>query len=545
MAWSLLGLAVPVVLFYLIRQRLRVKKVSTLLFWDNLAPKVHNLPLWRKLRRVLSLLLQLLILVFLIFALVRPVLPGQATAAASFIIVLDPSVTMTAHEGSSTRWAAAVATAERKVNAMGFGDEAAIVLAGDPPHIVSPWSGRRGDLFRAIEEVQPAASITDIRPALKLAQNLALSHPGAAVEIVSDTVWPVMPDKDLLGSARLERIGNAQPNSGITLFSARHLPSAAGEYQLVIRLEQNTEAPASGELTVRRNGQLMDVVPVTISPGKPWQKIWHEQGAEAFDFTAEWKPQGGDALAADQQAAAHLDAVREIKIVLVSPPNRFLEVALGSQSLVKMQRFWPAPPSGEPADLTIFNGTVPPEGWKGAAVLINPPQSGFWGERVGPIDKPLVSGTDKNAAVMRFTDMSEVQLRSATEFKPAPGATVYVDSFGKPLIYGHWEAEPRWIVLAFDLDQSDLVFRTAFPILWANLLQGLRPEKALTGAGNVPGSVATLLKPMASSSSEPVVAVTNSPGHIWNALPFWWWFACAAFLLLLLEWSLYTRRITE
>jgi hypothetical protein len=542
-AWSVLGLALPIILFYLIRQRLRVISVTTLLFWENLSPKVHNLPLWRKLRRLVSLLLQLLLLALLVIAMARPILPGQSDVASSLILVLDPSVTMAAKSGTETRWQQARSTALQKIDAMGFGDQATVILAGDPPRVLSPWTGRKGDLRQAIEKAEIASTVTDIRPTLRLARNLAQIHSGAAIELISDTVWSVSPDKETLTGVKLDLIGSSVPNSGITLFSARPLPAGAGEYQLAIKIEQNSSAPISGELTVTQNGQLMDVLQVTIPAGQPWQKFWRAQSAAAISFEAKWKPQGEDDFAADQQATTHLDPVREMKATLVSKPNPFLEVAFGSQSLVKSQRVWPAPASGDAADITIFNGTMPPANWSGkATVLINPPESGFWGECVGPMDKPLVSEVDKDAELMRFVDIGDVQLRSATEFKPAPGAHVYVDAFGKPLVFGHWESEPRWLVIAFDLDQSDLVFRTAFPILCANLVQTLRPDM-MTDAQNVPGPIATQLKSMASASSADVAP--SEGGHWWAAIPYWWWFACAGLLLFLIEWSLYTRRITE
>jgi len=544
-AWSLLGLVLPVILFYLIRQRLRTKSVTTLLFWENLAPKVHNLPLWRKLRRLVSLLLQLLLLALIVTAVARPILPGQSTVASSLILLLDPSVTMAAQSGAGTRWQDAKNTALHRIDAMGFGDEATVILAGDPPRVLSPWTGRRGDLRQVIEAAQIAPTVTDIRPALSLAQNLVLSHPGAAIELISDTVWSVPPDKDSLSRVKLDLIGSGVTNSGITLFSARPLPAGAGEYQLAIKIEQNTATPINGELTLTQNGHLMDVLQVTVPPGQPWQKFWRAQSMDAVVFTAQWKPQGEDGFANDQQATAHLEPVREIKVTLVSAPNPFLEVALGSQTLVKVQRVFPAPAPGDTADLTIFNDTLPPAGWTGKnTVLINPPQSGFWGERVGPNDKPLVSEADKDAPLMRFAEVNDVQLHSATEFKPAAGAHVYVDSFGKPLIYGHWESNPRWLVIAFDLDQSDFVFRTAFPILCANMVQALRPD-AITDTSDVPGPVATQLKQMAAKSGASAQIEQPATGHWWVAIPFWWWFACAALLLLLIEWSLYTRRITE
>ena len=538
-AWSLLGLALPIILFYLIRQKLRVKSVTTLLFWENLVPKVHNLPLWRRLRRLVSLLLQLVLLALIVFAIARPILPGQAVVASSLILVLDPSVTMKA----GTRWQDATNLALRRIDAMSFGDEATVILVGDPPQVLSPWTGRKRDLRQVVGEAKTASTVTDIRPALGLAHNLVLSHPGATIELISDTVWSVPPEKETLERVKLDLIGKPVTNSGITLFAARPLPAGAGEYQLAIKIEQNTSAPIKGELTVMQNGQLMDVLPVTISPGAPWQKFWRAQSMEAIDFEAKWKPEGGDGFALDQEAKAHLDPVREIKVALISPPNPFLETALSSQTLVKAQRFFPAPPNGEAADLTVFNGTMPPAGWPGKnTVLINPPRGGFWGERVGPIDKPLVSDTDKDAPLMRFASMSEVELHTATEFKPAPGAHVYVDAFGKALIFGHWESEPRWLVVAFDLDQSDFVFRTAFPILCANMVQALRPD-AVAAPADLPGPVATQMKQMAAASS--AVVEKSTPVHWWNAIPFWWWLACAGLLLALIEWSLYSRRITE
>jgi hypothetical protein len=64
-------------------------------------------------------------------------------------------------------------------------------------------------------------------------------------------------------------------------------------------------------------------------------------------------------------------------------------------------------------------------------------------------------------------------------------------------------------------------------------------------AANVPGPVATQLKQMASTSATSAQVESSAPRHWWMAIPYWWWFGCAGLLLMLLEWSLYTRRITE
>jgi len=548
LAGILAALAVPVILFYLIRQKLRVRTVTTLLFWENLTPKVHNLPLWRKLRRLVSLLLQLILLALLITAVARPIRKGQSALASSLVLVLDPSVTMAAKSGERTRWQDAMDKASHQIDALGFGDEATLIVAGDQPRILSSWTGRKAELHRLLDTLVIGTTVTDIRPALRLAQNLIVSRPGAVIEVISDTVWSAQPDKELFEHVTLDLIGSTVPNSGLTLLSARTMPAGAGDFELAAKIEQNTGAPVSGELTLMRNGQMMDVVSVTVPADHPWQKSWRGQTTEAANFTATWKPQGKAGFDPDKQASAHLDPVRIIKTTLVSPPQGFIEFAFGSLgSLVRVKRVEAMPAGGDGSDLYVFHAVAPPEGWNLAGkstVLINPTTAGFWGQPVGPIDKPLVTDQEENAAVLRFVDLSSVQIHSATEFKLPEGAKIYAGSFGKPLVYGHWDSEPRWLVLAFDLEQSDMVLRTAFPILCANLVQTLRPEAA-ADRGGVPGPIATRMKSLASSSGSANAGVVTITGHWWSVIPFWWWFAVVGFLLLLAEWLLYTRRVTE
>ena len=111
-AWGALGLAVPIIVFYLIKTRLQRRLVSTTLFWQQLAPQIYNTSLWRKLRRWLSLLLQLLFLAALVFALAQPLASWQSLQPASLVIVLDPSASMEATDVAPSRWQRAVQFAE-------------------------------------------------------------------------------------------------------------------------------------------------------------------------------------------------------------------------------------------------------------------------------------------------------------------------------------------------------------------------------------------------------------------------------------------------
>ena len=77
--WGLL--AIPVVVFYVLKVRVRRIPVSTLMFWEKVYEEKAPRSLWERLRHLSSLLLQLLLLALLVIALADPVFDWEAKAA--------------------------------------------------------------------------------------------------------------------------------------------------------------------------------------------------------------------------------------------------------------------------------------------------------------------------------------------------------------------------------------------------------------------------------------------------------------------------------
>ena len=76
-AFLLAALVAPIVIFYILKIRLRRVPVLTLLFWRQIFEEKKPRSLWQKLRHLVSLLLQLAFLGLLVFALAEPLLKGQ------------------------------------------------------------------------------------------------------------------------------------------------------------------------------------------------------------------------------------------------------------------------------------------------------------------------------------------------------------------------------------------------------------------------------------------------------------------------------------
>ena len=81
--WALL--AVPIVVFYILKLRLRRVPVSTVIFWRQIFEEKKPRSLWQRLRHLISLLVQLALLLLLVGALAEPFFAWEANEAKRIV----------------------------------------------------------------------------------------------------------------------------------------------------------------------------------------------------------------------------------------------------------------------------------------------------------------------------------------------------------------------------------------------------------------------------------------------------------------------------
>src|SRR5580692_8867278 len=94
LAWALL--LVPVVIFYILKIRLKRVPVSTVLFWQQIFDEKRPRSIWQRLRHLISLLVQLALVALLVAALAEPLFSWEAMSARRIVLVLDNSASMNA-----------------------------------------------------------------------------------------------------------------------------------------------------------------------------------------------------------------------------------------------------------------------------------------------------------------------------------------------------------------------------------------------------------------------------------------------------------------
>ncbi|MGC9399707.1 MAG: vWA domain-containing protein [Anaerolineae bacterium] len=484
--WALLFavLSVPIILLYMLKRRRRDVLVSSTLLWQQLLrDREANAP-WQKLRRNLLLLLQLLGLALLTLALARPALPTETVVSGNAVLLLDVSASMQARDVAPSRFEAARAAALEIIKELGPGDAVTLIAVGPQVELLAQAERDPGRLRRALEQLAPTAGAADWESALALAGAGTAGAPDTEILLISDGALPEeLPA--VAGRLRLIDVGGGGRNVALTALATRHGERGPQAF-LVATNYGNAEVTPLVE--VRVDGQLFDArrLPIPAEDAATWTLTDLPYDARVVEARLSDPDPAENALTLDDAAWAVRGASDKRSVLLVSEGNLFLERALGALPTPALTRVAPGDPLPEgDHDLVVYDAVAPETLPQGNVWLIAPPTT---------VEEPrlAVSGVFSDTALtrvarddprLRYVDLSDVHVLRARKVTPAADAEVLIEAAGGPLLFVVERPTGRLAVLTFDLHDSDLPLRVAFPLLTAQLVDWLLP--AGDGLGDV------------------------------------------------------------
>ncbi len=466
------ALSIPILLLYMLKMRRREVWVSSTLLWRRLLrDREANTP-WQRLRRNLLLLLQLLALAFLVLALARPYLLTRTPVAGSVVILLDGSASMQATDVDPTRFEAARQAALEIVAGLGPNDVATVVLVGPQPRVLSAATTDRAALRRALEEARPTDGPADWEAGFALAAGLAAGVPEPRFVLLSDGAVP----KDLPplpGEVRFLRMGERDDNLAVLALAVRE--GSTGP-QALLRVANFGAEPAQTRIALRADGVPFDVRLLSIPSRGTATLVLDDLPYDLHLLEAELETD--DPLPLDDVAWAVRAGGGQRRVLLVTPGNLFLERALAMLPEVELTRIAPDQPLPEeghdtsrPYDLVVVDGPITATLPSGNLWVIGP-----YGGSTEVFTNTQVVRTATDDPILRYVDWDEVHVLQAWRVEEPPGARVLIEAEGGPLLMVAERPEGRLAVLTFDLHDSDLPLRVAFPILVANLTGWLLPS---------------------------------------------------------------------
>ena len=217
LAWLAL---IPLALWLFRRQAKRVP-VSTLLFFKSLA-REHQESAWlRRIKKWLSLLLTLLVLIFAILALARPSSDVSADSPGAVVIVVDRSASADARDPQGrTRLDEAKRLVTERIRSLPDQVVLSLISFDARPDVLLSRSRNRRECLRLLDEITALPVEGKPESALHVARRLADLESRSSIWLASD-VAPQAEGVDWLSTSLPDPL-----NCGITGFQIRHSPLA-------------------------------------------------------------------------------------------------------------------------------------------------------------------------------------------------------------------------------------------------------------------------------------------------------------------------------
>ncbi|GMV39937.1 MAG: hypothetical protein AMXMBFR64_16530 [Myxococcales bacterium] len=504
--WTLLGaFGGAIVVLYLIKMRRRRVRVPFGPLWQRVLPERKASALLSWLKRLLSLLVQLLVLAAIVLALAEPRLDGGCGGAAveepppptTTILVVDASASMRATDVSGGRLLAAVDAGQRVIGELEAQDLGMVVRLDSTARAVSPLTADKDVLLGALGRLRATDTGTDLRAALPFLRSLVEGRDGARVVLVTDGGFEAPTDEELEGiPLQVVRVGVGGENLALLAFHVRPSLDDRLSYEIYWRARSFVDRPVPASLLLYASGEDRDAdslfrdanvvgsYPVVLAPGTTSDGFIPDVEFPGSRFGARIVSDGGaavrDVLPRDDFAFGVVPERKRLRVQLVTDDNLYLEAALFLRENLSFDKVAPVDYLGASGyDVTILDRFVPSELGAGNFLLVDPPREGSPFPVTGEELLPDVSRSKKGHPLMWKVSLVDLNIGVLRVLGVEPGDEVVASSqAGNPVIVARTAGEQRLVAWAFDVRASDLPLRYAFPVMIVNTLQWFAADDA-------------------------------------------------------------------
>ena len=462
--------ALAVAAIFLYRRRLEVVVVPSLQPYLSMN-NPSSLRSWlHLLRRLLSLLMQLLIVALLVMALAQPMPAGRSLSR--LILIMDVSYTMQTTEGAQTRLDLAKQLAMSRLAGLPAETEVVLVQAAHAPLLLSRPTQDREIARQKIELLKSWDVPANLADAVEFANSMATGT--TELVVISDFQGGspgLLRDTWKRGKMVLLAAGHEQPDAAVATVSyLDEEPTPLVQAQLL----QKGMTGQTVTVSMMVNGQVVGRQQVALQEIATPVKFPVRLGSgDAYQVQLE----AHDSLVVDDSACGVLSTLH-LPVTLVTAGNVSLVQAIRSNPDYQLQVIRPdepIPPGQEaiivdrenPSNLSpdlargfLFIGTTDPFGWATSDGWTAVSAITHWSE-----DHPILQ--DINPLGYRLARVIKLKWPSSWRHQEVlgSGSQEVMAELQPNWPGGH---PPRCLYWPFFLDQTNLPGRASFPLLVAN-----------------------------------------------------------------------------
>ena len=492
--WLLALLVVPLlIVVHALSIRWRSTPASSLVFWNEVLRERKASLRIRRLLTSLVLLLQCLAMTGLAFALAGPLVRGRGRAGAQdVVLVLDATASMQAREGARSRFDLARERGLSLAAGLRGGARMAVVLAERSPRLLSAFTTDKGALRRLLREATPTDEAGDVAAAALFGISLRDPRRGGQVVLETDGAFDDLAGVDTtLPWFRVDLVGTAQDNVGITQMSLRMASGPEPGYVLFLAVRSTARAPVDVPLTVSAAGRpvLSRVVRVPAGGRSVVTVPWTGPATGRVEARLPSR----DPFPLDDRAYAVFAPARRVQVLVIGPQPYFLQRALSSLPGVTVRTQEVPGPVLPQDDVVVYDGVQPPALDPGNYILLGVAPPNLPLKVTGSLRVPTVTGWSRDDPLLDSVSLAGLAIGGALDLEPGPGFSILAASGTSPLVMSWDHPGLKALLLAFDPSASDFPLRPGFPILLANTLSWFFPAWLQAQADQTPAGEPRLL----------------------------------------------------
>ncbi len=541
---------IPVVAFaYLIKRKLRERRVAAMFLWEDVLEQTVSTSKNFRVRNFLALILALAITTALIGALVEPTSRNAAKTAA-LIVALDNSRSMNAVEkNGKTRFQLAKEFVRKTIANKGFDTQVLILTTSAPSRIACGFTSDVAVLNDRLDGISATDSPCDMTRCLETARFFQKTRAGKTrTLVVSDGCFEdaeTVVASFVSDGASLKKIGGALDNVGIVAFETRRGAGGDGVFETTLEVANFSEVATNVEVELELDGALIDVVPFQLAVNERVRRFLKNESNLGGELTARLvlTENAPNALANDDVARRNLQNFPELNVLLFGDCDKFTNAVFASLQNVNLREITEIPATLADDELLVVCGAAPNALPQGKILLVSPTNGGDYfsvGDNTGEAFAELET---LEGAATRFLNFDDVPLQDVRniEFMDNVKPTVWAKTLdGAPLIFSIENDNTSLWTFNFSTSEGALPLRALFPILVANVVGVVRGENSETpNVFSLDASAESNLKSSV-KFSEAKAYVESANGLA--AVPIWRAAAMLALMLALLEFYWYCRR---
>jgi hypothetical protein len=479
--------AVAITVLYILKLRKRRIEVPFSPLWQQVLQEQRSAnDLFKRLRRFLSWLLYMVIAAALLVALLDPHPETASVEGRSLVLLVDSSASMGATDvsGAVDRLDLAKRKVREILETVGPDDQVMLVTFNEQIRPVSPFVKEVQLLDPMLAKVEVAATGTSYREAVEFAANALRDVKNGEVIVFSDGAGQQMADgvselsgdwlpKDL--QIRHVKVGEAAGNLAVTSFNVRRYVSNKLDYELFVSLRSYFDRPVEAEIEIWADGQLVDTKPVSLEANGVHQGYYPSQAVSGERLEARVRLTTRDArdvLPVDDRAYALLPPVRKVRVQLVTEGNLYLEGPLLLNPNLDVTRVAPATyDASKVFDVTVFDRVALDPGSTPNLLYLAPSgEYSPWTTQRTAAD-PIIERIQRGHPLLRWISLKDINIGVADVW--ALGSTdsvVAASESGVPILVTRRDDARSIVGISFDIRNSDLPLRVAFPVLLINAI---------------------------------------------------------------------------